>query len=91
MLVLSRKVGEKIQISDDITVVVNRIAGNRVTLGIAAPKGMRIVRSELKRLLDNVIDPEQAPKSVQTVSQPVTIITAPLAPMMLMGDPRRPR
>ncbi len=48
MLVLSRKVGEKIQIGDGITVVVTRIAGNRVTLGVSAPRDLRIVRSELK-------------------------------------------
>jgi carbon storage regulator len=48
MLVLSRKVGERLVIGDNITVVVNRIAGNRVTLGIEAPGDVRIVRGELK-------------------------------------------
>jgi carbon storage regulator len=32
MLVLSRKEGEKLVIGDNITVVVSRVAGNRVTL-----------------------------------------------------------
>jgi carbon storage regulator len=50
MLVLSRKVGERIQIGDNITLVINRIAGNRVTLGIEAPTHVRIVRSELAPL-----------------------------------------
>ncbi|MCE9548433.1 MAG: carbon storage regulator [Planctomycetia bacterium] len=50
MLVLSRKVGEKIQIGDNVTLIVTRIAGNRVTLGVSAPKNMRIVRTELKPL-----------------------------------------
>ena len=48
MLVLSRKIGEKLIIGDGITVVVNRIAGNRVTLGIEAPSDVRIVRGELR-------------------------------------------
>lgn len=48
MLVLSRKVGEKLLIGGGITVVVNRIAGNRVTLGIEAPNHVRIVRGELE-------------------------------------------
>ncbi len=48
MLVLSRKIGEKLVIGDGIIVVVNRIAGNRVTLGIEAPQEIRIVRGELK-------------------------------------------
>lgn len=47
MLVLSRKVGEKIIVADNVTIVVNRIAGQRVSLGIMAPRGTRIVRSEL--------------------------------------------
>jgi carbon storage regulator len=47
MLVLSRKIGDSIQIDDQITVVVKKISGNRVTLGIEAPKHFRIKRSEL--------------------------------------------
>lgn len=47
MLVLSRKLGEKLVIGDNITVVVSRVAGNRVTLGIEAPSDVRIVRGEL--------------------------------------------
>ena len=47
MLVLSRKVGERIVIGDKITVVVNRVSGNRISLGIVAPAEVRIVRGEL--------------------------------------------
>ena len=43
MLVLSRKIGEKLVIGDNITVVVSRVAGNRVMLGIEAPHDVRIV------------------------------------------------
>jgi carbon storage regulator len=48
MLVLSRKVGEKLIIGDNITVVVSRVAGNRVTIGVEAPTDVRIIRGELK-------------------------------------------
>ncbi len=48
MLVLSRKEGEKLVIGENITVVVSRVAGNRVTLGIEAPADVRIIRGELK-------------------------------------------
>jgi carbon storage regulator len=48
MLVLSRKIGERLIIGDNIVVTVNRVAGNRVTLGIEAPGDVRIVRGELK-------------------------------------------
>jgi carbon storage regulator CsrA len=49
MLILSRKVGESIAIGNDVTIVVNRIAGNRVALGIQAPNNVRVVRGELER------------------------------------------
>ena len=50
MLVLSRKVGEKLIIGENVTVEVLRIAGNRITLGIVAPSDVKILRSELNRL-----------------------------------------
>lgn len=49
MLVLSRKIGEKLVIGDNITVTINRISGNRVTVGIEAPGSVKIVRGELER------------------------------------------
>lgn len=49
MLVLSRKVGEKLVIGDNITVEVVRIKGNRITLGLVAPSEVRILRGELKK------------------------------------------
>jgi carbon storage regulator len=52
MLVLSRKIGEKVVIGDGITVVVKRIHGQRVTFGIDAPETVRIVRGELPRFED---------------------------------------
>jgi carbon storage regulator CsrA len=48
MLVLSRKVGEQLVIGGNIRVVVHRISGNRVTIGIEAPDDVRIVRGELE-------------------------------------------
>ena len=47
MLVLSRKIGERIIINDTITVEVLQIVGNRVRLGITAPDGVPIMREEL--------------------------------------------
>jgi carbon storage regulator len=48
MLILSRKVGERIVIGNDITVVVSRVAGDRVTLGLEAPPNVHILRGELR-------------------------------------------
>ena len=47
MLVLSRKVNESITISDNIRVTVLYVDGNRVRLGIEAPKNLIVVRDEL--------------------------------------------
>jgi len=47
MLVLSRKIGERIVISDEIVIEVLQIKGNQVRLGVSAPSGVRILREEL--------------------------------------------
>ena len=49
MLVLSRKEGEQLVIGDNIVLTINRISGNRVAIGIEAPREVRIVRGELER------------------------------------------
>jgi len=47
MLVLSRKIGEKVIIGDNIEVTVLRVGGNQVKLGFNAPLEMPIRREEL--------------------------------------------
>lgn len=47
MLVLRRKVGETLVIDENIEVVVLQVEGDRVKLGIQAPKDVEIVRKEL--------------------------------------------
>jgi carbon storage regulator len=49
MLVVTRKMGERIVIADTITVEVLEILGNRVRLGIQAPSEVTILRQELLR------------------------------------------
>lgn len=46
MLVLSRKVGQKIRIGPQVVIEVLHLPGGRVKLGIEAP-GLKIVRDEL--------------------------------------------
>lgn len=47
MLVLSRKKNEQIKIGDDIEVVVVEIRGDKVRLGITAPKATPVHRLEV--------------------------------------------
>ena len=48
MLVLSRKVDQTIVIQDNITIKILEINGDRVKLGINAPRDVVILRQELR-------------------------------------------
>lgn len=47
MLVLTRKVGERIRIGDEVTLQVLEVRGGQVRLGLAAPAEVRIFREEI--------------------------------------------
>lgn len=47
MLVLSRKVGERILIGDNIAITVVRVAQGSVRIGIEAPENLNIVREKV--------------------------------------------
>lgn len=48
MLILSRKIGEQIQIGPDIVVTVVRVTPTAIRLGVSAPAGVTVVRSEIR-------------------------------------------
>ena len=60
MLVLSRKVGQRLVIDDNITIVISRIAGNRVQIGIEAPDDVHIMRGELNKIRRQFSNGDQA-------------------------------
>ena len=47
MLILTRRVGETINIGDNIKITVTAISGNQVRIGIDAPKDVKVLREEL--------------------------------------------
>ena len=47
MLVLTRKIGEKIQIGDDISILIMDIKGKQVRVGIEAPAAVKVHREEI--------------------------------------------
>ena len=53
MLVLTRRPGQSIMIGDGIELVVVRIEGDRVVLGVDAPREIRVVRAELLRAVES--------------------------------------
>ena len=68
MLVLTRKLMEKLFIGDDICVTVVRLEGGQVRLGIDAPREVAVVRAEL-------LSERASPRS-RPVARPEAIATA---------------
>jgi len=46
---LTRKVGEKILIDGGITVTITQVIGDRVRVGVEAPRDVKIMREELTK------------------------------------------
>ena len=47
MLILSRKVDEKIKIGDNITITLIEVRGDQVKIGVEAPKNVMVFRQEV--------------------------------------------
>jgi carbon storage regulator len=47
MLILSRKIDEKIMIGDDISISIIEIRGDQVRIGVDAPKKVKVFRQEV--------------------------------------------
>ena len=77
MLVLSRKRGESIRINDDITITVLEMRGDKIRLGIEAPKVVPVHREEVyvaiqrQKSQESPVVPDMADAVIGSVS-PVT-------------------
>jgi carbon storage regulator len=69
MLVLTRKVGERIQVGDSIVVTVVRVQNDKVRIGIDAPADVAIVREEVLARLDRAGQTFR-PRELSTTSEP---------------------
>ena len=47
MLILSRKINEKIKIGSDITLTIIEVRGDQVKIGVEAPKHVKVFREEV--------------------------------------------
>lgn len=52
MLILTRKLGQSLIIGDDIEVSIVDVSGDKVKVGINAPKEVKILRSELAETME---------------------------------------
>ncbi|MDO5309777.1 MAG: carbon storage regulator [Planctomycetia bacterium] len=63
MLVLSRKLGEGVNVGDDIEIKVIEIKGSKIRLGVVADERMTILRAELyDGALQNCVEESQEQK-----------------------------
>ncbi len=67
MLVLSRKVGDRIHIGPDVAITIVKLSGGTVRIGVEAPPQMAIVRDELK---------EDIEREMNAASQPANQISS---------------
>jgi carbon storage regulator len=53
MLILSRKINEKIMIGEDISLTIIEIRGDQVKVGVEAPKSVKVFRQEVYEAIRN--------------------------------------
>ena len=53
MLILTRKSGQSFRIGEDIVVTITEIQGDKVRIGIDAPKTTRVLREELLETVES--------------------------------------
>lgn len=70
MLVLSRKKNESIVINNDITVTVVEIRGDKVRLGIVAPKEVPVHRQEVYEAIHGKQGGSAEPPQAPVVAKP---------------------
>ena len=65
MLILSRKVDEKIKIGDNITITLIEVRGDQVKIGVEAPKNVKVFRQEVFNAIQT--DNREAAANSQTL------------------------
>ena len=69
MLILTRRIGESLNIGDEVSVTVLDVKGEQVRLGVAAPKSVPVHREEV---FHRIAEETQAPADSPVASPPVS-------------------
>ena len=70
MLVLTRKLGQSIMIGDDVEVTVLSVDGGKVRLGIQAPSGVPVYRTEIYLVIQREGQGERSQGPDASVKEP---------------------
>ncbi|MBO4857315.1 MAG: carbon storage regulator CsrA [Treponema sp.] len=73
MLILSRKIDEKIKIGNDITITLIDVHGDQVKIGVEAPKHVKVFRQEVYNAIQNennaaVVEKNDSKQAIDAVS-----------------------
>ncbi len=60
MLVITRQTGDSLMVGEDIRITILEVNGDRVKIGIEAPRSVPIVRTEVLETLDSNREADQS-------------------------------
>ena len=64
MLILSRKMDQKIKIGEEITVTIIEIRGDQVKIGVEAPKNVKVFRQEIYNAIQTENQAAVSPENI---------------------------
>ena len=68
MLILSRKMNQKIKIGEEITVTIIEIRGDQVKIGVEAPKNVKVFRQEIFNAIQIETQAAVSPENIGALS-----------------------
>ncbi|MDR2132904.1 MAG: carbon storage regulator [Clostridiales Family XIII bacterium] len=67
MLVISRKAGEKLRVGDSVTFTILSVNGDKVAVGIDAPREISILRGELIETIESNLESSARELKVESI------------------------
>jgi carbon storage regulator len=84
MLILTRRVGEKLIIGENVTVTVLSVKGNQVRIGIDAPRDVKVHREEIYQ---RILKEQKSLKGKSWVKIPASRTSTPVKPKLHVLSP----